>query len=94
MWGLKRKTTQYVGTKNVFLLIFDGNLMCYFRKVHRSNIQSGKPTANNLIPLPITQEIIESSGGPCHLSTIPLKNFHLFKITDSVINFYLKKFSN
>ena len=33
-------------------------------------------------------------GGPHHLSTIPLKNFHLFKITESVINFYLKKFSN
>ena len=40
------------------------------------------------------REIIESSGGPCHLSTIPLKNFHLFKIVESVINFYLKFFSN
>ena len=39
-------------------------------------------------------EIIESSGGPRHLSTIPLKNFHLFKIAKSVINFCLKKFSN
>ena len=39
-------------------------------------------------------EIIESSGRPRHLSTIPLKNFHLFKITKSVINFYLKKISN
>ena len=36
-------------------------------------------------------EIIESSGRPRHLSTIPLKNFHLFKITKLVINFYLKK---
>ena len=36
-------------------------------------------------------EIIESCGGPCHLSTISLKNFHLFKNAESVINFYLKK---
>ena len=35
------------------------------------------------------QEIIESSGGPRHLSTIPLKN--LFKIAESIINFYFKK---
>ena len=42
----------------------------------------------------ILGEIIESSGGPRHLSTIPLKNFHLFKIAESVINFCLKKFSN
>ena len=39
-------------------------------------------------------EIIESSGGPHHFSTILLKNFHLFKITKSIINFYFKKFSN
>ena len=37
---------------------------------------------------PNAREIIESSGGPHHLSTIPLKNFHLFKITELVINFY------
>ena len=40
------------------------------------------------------REIIESSGGLRHLSTIPVKNFHLFKIAKSVINFYLKKISN
>ena len=33
-------------------------------------------------------EIIESSGGPRHLSTILLKNCYLFKITKSIINFY------
>ena len=38
-----------------------------------------------------TGEIIESSSGPRHLSTIPLKNFHLFKIAESLINFCLKK---
>ena len=38
-------------------------------------------------------EIIESYSGPRHLSTIPLKNFHLFKITVSVFNFCLKFFS-
>ena len=40
------------------------------------------------------QEIIEYSGETCHLSIIPLKNFHLFKIAESVINFYFKKNSN
>ena len=39
-------------------------------------------------------EIIKSSGEPRHLSTILLKNFHLFKIAELVINFYLKKISN
>ena len=39
-------------------------------------------------------EIIDSSSGPCHLSTISLKNFHLFQIAKSVINFCLKSFSN
>ena len=39
-------------------------------------------------------EIMEPSDGPRHLSTISLKNFHLFKITELVINFCLKKFSN
>ena len=37
-------------------------------------------------------EIIKSSDELRYLSTIPLKNFHLFKIAKSVINFYLKKF--
>ena len=39
-------------------------------------------------------EIIESSGGPRHLSAIPLKAFYLFKMTKSIINFGLKKISN
>ena len=39
-------------------------------------------------------EIIQYIGGLCHLSTIPLKNSHLFKIGKSVINFCSKKFSN
>ena len=39
-------------------------------------------------------EIIEFSGVPRHLSTIPIKDFHLFKIAELVINFYLEKFSN
>ena len=42
----------------------------------------------------ISREIIESPGGPHHLSTIPLKNFHMFKIVESVINFSFKKISN
>ena len=29
-------------------------------------------------------------GGPRHLSTIPIKDSHLFKIAESVFNFYLK----
>ena len=40
------------------------------------------------------EEIIRFSGRPRHLSTISPKNFHLFKITEFVINFYLKKNSN
>ena len=43
---------------------------------------------------PESQEIIEFFGGSRHWSTIPLKNFYLFKIVESVINFCLKKFSN
>ena len=39
----------------------------------------------------ILGEIIESSGGPRHLSTIPLKNFHLFRIAELIINLCLKK---
>ena len=39
-------------------------------------------------------EIIESSDGSYHLSTIPLKNFQLFKIAELVINLCLKNFSN
>ena len=39
-------------------------------------------------------EIIQYTGGPRHLSIIPLKNSHLFKIAESVINFRLKKISN
>ena len=35
-----------------------------------------------------------SSRKSRHFSTISLKNFHLFKIAESVINFCLKKFSN
>ena len=39
-------------------------------------------------------EIIESSGGLRHSFTILLKNFYLFKIAETVINFCLKFFSN
>ena len=39
-------------------------------------------------------EIIQSFSKPHHLSTIPLKDSHLFKITESVINFCFKKISN
>ena len=42
----------------------------------------------------ILGEIIESSGGPRHLYTIPLKTFHLFRIAESVINLCLKKIFN
>ena len=37
---------------------------------------------------------MQSSSGPHHLSTIPLKDSHLFKIADSVISFCFKKISN
>ena len=37
-------------------------------------------------------KIIQFHGGPCHLSAIPLKDSHLFKITELVISFYLNFF--
>ena len=43
---------------------------------------------------PILREVIQSSGGSRHLSTIPLKDSHLFKITESVISLCFKKFYN
>jgi len=49
---------------------------------------------NVFLKLPKVGEIIEFSGGLRHSSTIPLKNFHLFKIAESVINFSLKIFFN
>ena len=39
-------------------------------------------------------KIIQFSGRPRHLSTILLKNSYLFKIIESVINFYFKFFFN
>ena len=39
-------------------------------------------------------EIIQYSDRSRHLLTIPLKDHHLFKIVESLINFRLKKFSN
>ena len=36
-------------------------------------------------------EIIQYSDEPRHLLTIPLKDRHLFKIAESLINFRLKK---
>ena len=48
----------------------------------------------SVVLVPPLQEIIESSGGSRHLSTIPLKNFYLFKIAKLIINFCLKKISN
>ena len=39
-------------------------------------------------------EIIQYSDRSRHLLTIPLKDHHLFKIAESLINFRLKKFSN
>ena len=41
---------------------------------------------------PTEGEIIYSFGGPRHLSIIPLKDSHLFKIAELIISFYLKNF--
>ena len=38
------------------------------------------------------KKLYNSHGRPRHLSTIPLKDSHLFKIAESVISFYLKFF--
>ena len=53
-----------------------------------------QPNKKNVSKTPASGKIIESFGEPHHLSTIPLKNFHLFKIAELVINFCLKKISN
>ena len=50
--------------------------------------------SNEMLLVIIIGKIIEFSGRPRHLSTILLKNFHLFKIAEPIINFYLKFFSN
>ena len=42
----------------------------------------------------LVREIIKSSNRSRYLSTILLKNSHLFKIAESVISFYFKKISN
>ena len=47
---------------------------------------------NSVRKWPHQREIIKSSSGPRHLSTIPLKNFHLFTIAESVTKFLFKKF--
>ena len=39
------------------------------------------------LKMPTLGEIIQSSSGPRHLSTIPLKNSHLFKIAELTISF-------
>ena len=38
----------------------------------------------------ILEKLYSPHGGPRHLSTIPVKDFHLFKIAESVFSFYLK----
>ena len=50
----------------------------------------------NLFPWSESMEklIIESFSGLRHLSTILLKDFNLFKIVESIINFCLKIFFN
>ena len=40
---------------------------------------------------PFFEKLYSSHSRPYHLSTISLKDFHLFKITDSVISLCLKK---
>ena len=42
----------------------------------------------------LVREIIKSSNRSRYLSTILLKNSHLFKIAESVISFYFEKISN
>ena len=46
-----------------------------------------KKTAINYVEVAKQGEIIQSFGRPCHLSTILLKDSHLFKIAESVISF-------
>ena len=64
------------------------NILIIFFIFHKSGVKTFLKLIINHCP---KGEIIKSSSGPRHLSTIPLKNFHLFKITKSVINLCLKK---
>ena len=65
----------------------------YIREVRGRGLFNAVEPNNKNLRL-IFGEIIESSSRLRHLFTIPLKIFYLFKIAESVINFYLKKFSN
>ena len=62
-------------------------------QVRRKPIYAIMTTSQFTHLLSTLREIKESFGGTPHLSIIPLKNFHMFKIVVSVINFYLKKIS-
>ena len=42
-----------------------------------------------LIPLS-KRKLYSPHGRPCHLFTVLIKDSHLFKIAESVFNFYLK----
>ena len=39
---------------------------------------------------PLYEKLYGPHSGPCHLSAIPVKDAHLFKINESIFNFYLK----
>ena len=42
---------------------------------------------------PVGEKLYRSHGRPCHLSTIPIKNFYISKVAESVFNFYLKLYN-
>ena len=66
-----------------------------FGKIGNGSVTpNSNPKEITWISLNILEEIIRSSSEPRYLSTIPLKNSHLFKIAKSIISFCLKNFPN
>lgn len=52
------------------------------------------PILFSLVKTQVLEKLYSPHGGPRHLFTISLKDSHLFKIAESVINFCLKKIPN
>ena len=73
--------SQFSLTLSIFLLSFACSQSRSSSRVHR-------PQSHLL------EKLYSTSDVPRHLSIIPLKDFHLFKITESIINLYLKKIYN
>ena len=48
------------------------------------------PISTLWVPYPFAEKLYNPHGEPHHLSTISVKDYHLFKIVESIFSFYLK----